>query len=530
MGAYRMAEELRVSELRYRRLFETSKDGILILDADSGMIMDVNPFLGELLQMSHENLLGKKPWGLDFFKDIIANEAKFKELQAKESIRYADLPLKTSDGRKLDVEFVSNLYLVNDRRMIQCNIRDITAVKRAEVEKVQREVQTRQLQKAESLGRMAGAIAHHFNNKLQVVIGNLDMAMVEKPRDPQVAVSLRDAMNSAREAAKLSGLMLTYLGQAPRDSKPLDLAEVCRQSLPLLRSALPVVLETELATPGPVIEANANQIQQLLTNLVTNAWEASGVNRGSIRLSVTTVAAKEISAAYRYPVEWQPQGPTYACLSVMDSGSGIADADIEKVFDPFFSRKFVGRGLGLPVVLGILRMHNGCISVESEPGLGSTFRVYFPTLPHTSIPPPQVVGPRCELVAGGTLLVVDDEEMVRKLATTMLTHLGFSVLTAADGVEAEAVFRQHQADIRCVLTDLTMPRMDGWAIITALRTLRADLPVIMASGYEVTSEMVREHPDQPDAFLTKPYTLQQLHDTLGHVLAPHQETLSATTV
>ena len=515
---YAMAEALRGSELRYRRLFEAAMDGMLLFDADTGTIMDANPFLAQMLGFPREAFLGQSVWKLGLLKDIVANADRFKQLHQQEHIRYDDLTIETAAGRKLEVELVSYLFEVNKRRVIQCNLRDITEANHAAAERAHREAQTRQLQKAESLGRMAGAIAHHFNNNLQVVTGNLELALIATQKDAQLAATLTEAMSAATQAAKLSGLMLTYLGQSPHDSQSLDLSALCRDCLPLLRVAMPLVLETDLATPGPVIKANANQIQQVLTNLVTNAWESGGTHRGAVRLSCMLVGAGTIATAHRFPVDWTPQDSHYACLAVLDSGTGIAAADIEKLFDPFFSRKFFGRGLGLPVVLGIVRMHNGGITVGSEPGQGSAFRVYFPVLPQTELRTPEPAGAVPNIAAGGTVLVVDDEEPIRKLGATMLAQLGYDVLTAEDGEVAVEIFRQQPAAIRCVLTDLTMPHKNGWQTIAALRALRADVPVILASGYDVTSAMAGEHPERPQAFLCKPYTLRELRDALARAI------------
>ena len=178
----------------------------------------------------------------------------------------------------------------------------------------------------------------------------------------------------------MSGLMLTYLGQSFDKHEPLDLSETCRRTLPMLQAIMSgdVVLETDLPSPGPVISANANQIQQVLTNLVTNAREAVGESRGAIHLNVKTVSPAEIPAAHRFPLDWQPQDNAYACLEVTDAGCGIEDKDIENLFDPFFSSKFTGRGMGLAVVMGIVRAHGGVVTVESEPGRGSVFRVFLP--------------------------------------------------------------------------------------------------------------------------------------------------------
>jgi len=270
--------------------------------------------------------------------------------------------------------------------------------------------------------------------------------------------------------------------------------------------------------PGPIIKANAEQLQQLLTNLVTNAGEAMGSAGGSVRLSLSTCPAAEVPTAHRFPIGWQPQGPDYACLEVADTGVGIASADIEKLFDPFFSTKFTGRGLGLSVVLGLVQAHGGALTVASPPGQGSIFRVYLPisTEEIPSLPERAVQAPEHE--GGGTLLLVDDDEMLMESACALLDLLGFTVLTAQDGIEALEVFRQHQTEIRCVLTDLTMPRLDGWGLLSALRQLDPNLPVILASGYDKTQVLGGTHSDRPQAFLSKPFSLEQLRDALGQAL------------
>jgi signal transduction histidine kinase len=258
-------------------------------------------------------------------------------------------------------------------------VRDITARKQAEAEKERLEAMNRQLQKSESLGRMAGAIAHHFNNQLHAVMLGLEAAMTALPAQSTGISYLADAMTSARRAAEVSTQMLTYLGQSHGQRERQDLCVTCRHYLPLLRVVLPqgAALETTLPSPGPQVYANANQIQQVLTNLVTNAIEARSDGPGEVYLTVTTARAADVPATNRFPIDWQPRHPSYACIEVADAGSGIAAGDIEQLFDPFFSSKFTGRGLGLPVVLGIARAHGGVVHVESRPGR-TVFRVYLP--------------------------------------------------------------------------------------------------------------------------------------------------------
>ena len=402
--------------------------------------------------------------------------------------------------------------------------------KQAEAEKAILESQNRQLQKAESLGRMAGAIAHHFNNQLGSVVGNLDLAMMELSQGKDPHAKITEAIKASNRAVEMGGLMLTYLGQSFDKHDSMLLSVACLRCLTLLRVALPgnVVMDADLPTPGPVISANANQIQQILINLVTNALEAVVEGRGVIHLTVGTVSPADIPAAHRFPAGWQPQYPAYAFLEVKDTGCGIEDKDIENIFDPFFSNKFTGRGMGLAVVLGIVRNHRGVITVMSEPGCGSTFRVFIPVSWEEVIWQPDKVGDDedglagaaspIEIEKGGTVLLIEDEEIVRNMAAAMLKRLGFSVFEAKDGVEALEVFRQRQDEIRCVLCDLTMPRMNGWETLTALRKLAPDIPVILASGYDKTQVMAGEHPELPKVFLGKPYRLKGLSDAISQAL------------
>ncbi|MFH0730334.1 MAG: ATP-binding protein, partial [Pseudomonadota bacterium] len=394
--------------------------------------------------------------------------------------------------------------------------RDISQRKQAEVEKEKVEAQNLQLQKAESLGRMAGAIAHHFNNQFQVVMGNLELAMNGLPLGVNPMENMLSAMQATQKATEVSSLMLTYLGQSPSKNEPIDFSETCRRSLTLLKAAAPkgTVINADFPPAGPVIYANVNRIQHVLTNLITNAWESADQSRRGIGVTVKTVSHADIPASMRFPIDWQPIDSAYACMEVADTGCGIAEKDLEKIFDPFFSTKFAGRGLGLSVVLGIVRAHRGAVTVESKPNRGSTFRVFFPVSaeevprqPHKAVQPP-------ETEDGATVLVVEDEEQVRDMVKTMLIRLGFTVLEARDGIEAVEVFRQYLEDIRCVICDLTMPRMDGWETLTALRKLSPSIPVVLSSGYDKELVMAGEHPERPNAFLGKPYRLKELGDTI----------------
>jgi signal transduction histidine kinase len=257
---------------------------------------------------------------------------------------------------------------------------DISDGVRLAAEKTQLETQYRQLLKTESLGRMAGAIAHHFNNLLGVVMGNLELAMDGLPEGTGPHHNVTSAIQAAQRAAEISSSMLIYLGQALAKHEPMDLASTCRSSLAKVREVLPdnVDMVVDIPMNGPIINANEYQIEQTLKNLITNAWESMHHHRGTIHLSIKTFNPMEIPATYRFPLDWQAEADFYACLTVMDTGCGINVSDLEKLFDPFYTSRFLGRGLGLSIVLGVVRSHKGVVTVISKVGRGSTFNVFLP--------------------------------------------------------------------------------------------------------------------------------------------------------
>jgi PAS domain S-box-containing protein len=376
----RQAEEaLRDSEHVLRSMINAITESAFIINTD-GIVLELNETAGQRLGRKPAELIGR-----NLYECLPADIRESRRAFAEQVIR--DRSAVQFEDERWGRQILNSIYPVLDAggRVTRLAIfgYDITDRKHMESEKVELEAKNQKLQKAESLARMAGAIAHHFNNQLQVVMGNLELAMEKPPEDSDPLKGLREAMSAARQAAAISGLMLTYLGQAAGAQKPVRLSDLCRQYLPALRSILPkgVTLETNLPTPGPLIVANARQIQQLLVNLTTNAGEAMENRRGAIQLNLSVCWPNEFPATPPFPADWRPQERGYACLEVADTGSGIAPELMDKLFDPFFSTKFTGRGLGLPVVLGIARAHDGCVIVASQPRRGSVFRVFLPALP-----------------------------------------------------------------------------------------------------------------------------------------------------
>jgi two-component system, cell cycle sensor histidine kinase and response regulator CckA len=227
---------------------------------------------------------------------------------------------------------------------------------------------------------MAGAVAHLFNNQLGSVLGSLELAAADSSRSMDITIYLKNAMKATRQAAEVSGRILTYLGQTFEQVVSLDLSAIIRQGLPLLQDTIlkDVNLITDLPSPGPTIQSNAGQIQLILSNLILNALEATVGGYSDICMKVSTINSTGITQGRCFPPGWQPREKAYACLEVADMGCGIAEKDIEKVFDPFFSTKFVGRGMGLSMVLGLMQTHGGAVTVESKPSQRTVFKLFFP--------------------------------------------------------------------------------------------------------------------------------------------------------
>ncbi|MBF0259834.1 MAG: response regulator [Desulfamplus sp.] len=391
------------------------------------------------------------------------------------------------------------------------------------IERKKLEIKNLQLQKAESLGQMAGGIAHLFNNYLYAVSGNLELALEELPDDSLICDNLKEAMKAAHRCSDVSGSMLTYLGQSFVKPELIDIGESCRKNLPELQSSLHggITIEADLIDTELIVRANANQMQQVLNHLITNAIESIGENKGRISLSLTTrtITASDISKLHIFPTGCKPSSDIYAYIEVTDTGCGIPEEDIDKIFDPFFTTKFTGRGLGLPIVLGIAKSWGGMIGVSSEIGHGSTFMVLLPFSVDTSIQQAKKSAQNPQIKPFSTVLLVDDHPAVLKMTTIMLKKMGFQVISATNGVEAVEKFRQHKESIGCLITDLSMPELDGWGTLSEIRKINPHLPAILASGYDEAFAMSNDTFEKPQAFLHKPYSMADLKSTLGQVLS-----------
>ncbi len=764
-------QALRASELSYRRLFEAAQDGILILDVDTGRVTDVNPFLIQLLGYSRSEMVGQTVGELSPFKDIVSNQAMLERLQKDGYVRYEDLPLETRDGQKVAVEFVSNVYHAGNKKVIQCNIRDITQRKKTEqrlallntcvahlneivliteadpvdepgprivfvneaferitgytsaetlgrsprflqgektdqqtldaiqhaltqrqairrqvlnyrkdgteywmdidlvpifdatgkcthfvaierdataekkseeqllwkttlleaqldssidgilvvdrfgkrilqnqrmhelwkfprqvlddadeaaqfvfatsqtrnprqfAEKVaylydhpdesshdeielvdgtildrysapvrnrvgkyygriwyfrditeRRKMETRffQAQKMESIGLLAGGIAHDFNNILAAIVGNLYLAKLEAADHPAILENLDNISNAAGRATDLVSQILAFSRQSKQERAPVKLNHVVLEALKLLRSSVPATIriQTEL-TETPAVLANATAIHQIIMNLGTNAWHAMRNQTGVLKVEMNVLEADEDF------VQTHPDlhAGRYVRLSVSDTGCGMDPATQQRIFEPFFTTKDVGEGtgLGLSVVHGIMKSHDGGISVYSQPGEGTKFHLYFPVL-ETEAAAGKLEGVPIPRGNGEHILFVDDEEALASVGKKMLERLGYLVTMRTSALEAIAAIRDQPETFDLVITDLTMPIMDGAKLGAHLLQIQPRLPIIITTGYSGAMTLERMHELGFRDLLSKPCTARTLGETVHRVLQPTAST------
>lgn len=401
-------------------------------------------------------------------------------------------------------------------------LEDITERKRAEEDRLELERQVQHAQKLESLGVLAGGIAHDFNNLLAGILGNAELALLDLPVNSGARQSVELIVTTAQRAADLAKQMLAYSGKGRFVITQLNLSDAVKEMAHLLGVSVSkkAAFKYELADDLPPVQADATQIRQVIMNLITNASEAIGEGQGVITIS-TGVA--QCDAAYLASTRLRGQHleeGTYVFVEVSDNGCGMDESMQEKIFDPFFSTKFTGRGLGLSAVMGIVKGHRGTIEVRSERGRGTSFRVLLPASKATGDVVSDQQPVRREEKVDGTVLVVDDEAGVRAVTKQLLERKGFHCLAAGNGAIAIEIFRKSAGEISCVILDLTMPDMDGFEVLTELQRIRPDVRVVMSSGYS-EQELARRFRDRGVAgFIQKPFRLDALMSAVHEALAP----------
>jgi len=380
------------------------------------------------------------------------------------------------------------------------------------------EEQLRHTQKLESLGVLAGGVAHDFNNLLTGILGNASLAMEGVSANDPLRPLLEEVMHASERAADLTRQMLAYAGKGRFVMRTVDLSTAVREIGGLLQTSVAksVQLRFQLSDRLPGVDADPGQLQQIIMNLLINGAEAIGPEGGTV---LVRTAAQEVDQAYIETMSSAGEllrPGLYASLEVHDTGCGMSEETQARIFDPFFSTKFAGRGLGLSAVLGIVRSHKGALKVYSKPGQGTTFKVLLPASPHAVTA--AAASSESPLTGTGTILVVDDEDLVRQTARQTLEHYGYEVLTARDGAEALERYREQPEAISLVLLDLTMPVMGGEEALSRMHAVNPGVRVLLTSGYSEVEMGERFAGKGLSGFIQKPYSAAALAEKVKELI------------
>jgi PAS domain S-box-containing protein len=507
-------EALRKSEATVRALLESASQGVVAVNRD-GKIVLVNAKTEEMFDFKREELLGQDLEILlpeRFRTGHVLHRADYIRQPRERPMGVGlDLSARRKDGTEFPVEISLSYARSEDGILAISFITDITERKRFEE-------QLRQTQKLESLGVLAGGVAHDFNNLLTGIMGGASFVLEILPQGHPAQQVLQSITRASERAASLTRQLLAYSGKGRFIIEPVDLSELIHDITNLIQTSIPktVQLRLELSKYLPPVEADSTQIQQLVMNLIINGAEAIGEQPGvlTVRTGTRMVNHQHVGATIADP-DLQPGA--YVLIEVEDNGAGMTEEVKARIFDPFFTTKFTGRGLGLAAALGIVRGHKGAIHVESQPGRGSAFRVLLPVAAgHTSLAPEPRRG------SLGTVLIADDEEVVRTMAKAALQHAGYDVQLAETGEEAVQLFVQAKAYISLVLVDLSMPVLSGDQVLERIRQIRPDVPVIVSSGYSEVAVLHRFAGSNIAGFLQKPYKSNRLVEAVNQALHPQR--------
>ncbi len=535
IGAWLGARRMR-AEGNYQTLFHAVSDGITVHDARTGQVLDANESAARLYRTTRADLLagdpGRAAAGVDPYLPALAVE-RIRRAASEGPATFEWLGRHFDDGSSFWIEVALRAEVIDGRSVVLAAARDISARKKAEAalrdsesryramveeqkqadeDRRQIEAQMQQIQKLESLGLLAGGVAHDFNNLLTAVLGNAELALKDLPASAQAREPLGEIRTIAYRAADLCRQLLTYSGRGGFVSEPIAAQHIVEEISRILEVlvAAKVRLIFRFADDVPLIVGDPTQIRQVVMNLITNASEAIGDKEGVITLGLSKrVIERGDLRDFVAPAE-VAEG-TYVELAVTDTGCGMTKATRSRVFEPFFSTKFTGRGLGMAAALGIVRGHRGAIRIISEVGKGTTVTVLLPAAgPEVSLACPASPAGAVARPANAAVLVVDDNARVLQAVSQLVGALGYQVMTAASGGEALRVFGERHAQIACVLLDLTMPDMDGLETMQALRAIDPKARIVLLSGYSEQSVRRRVSGEGPTCFLQKPFVEDDL--------------------
>lgn len=507
------------SEKRYRTLFESANDAIFILDGDK--FIDCNPKALELFGTSLDDIIGKTPF--DFLppsrkagkSEVVGKEILLKVLEGIP--HFYEWHHYKGDGTPFYADIGLNRIHIKNKYHILAIARDISERKQMREEKDNLEQQLRQAQKMEAIGTLAGGIAHDFNNILAAIVGYSELALYSLPENMSQRSYLEQILKSSFRAKNLVQQILSFSRKVDQEKKPLQMSMIVKEALKLLRATLPTTIEIRqnLSSNIGYVKADPTQMHQVLINLCSNASDAMEDTGGTLEVSLMEVDLSEEDAG-RF-VDIDPG--RYCLLSVKDTGQGMDAETMERIFEPYFTTKKSGKGtgLGLAMVHGIVKSHNGFVTVQSDPGHGTAFSVYIPLIEK------KYEGLEIDNIGhfdrgNERVLFVDDEKTLVDLGHKALEFMGYRVTSHESSTDALADFASRPNHFDIVITDMTMPKMTGLVLSRKIRDIRKDIPIILCTGYSdrVTPASLSEI--GIDKLMMKPLVIRELAQSMREIL------------
>jgi len=513
----RIDAAVRESEARYRSLFQSNHAVMLLVDPDTGMVVDANPAAIRYYGWSREDLLDKR---IGEINTLSAEEIAAALASVLSGRRNSfEFKHRLADGSSRDVEVFSGSLQVAGKTRIYSIVHDVTDRKQAEEQRERLQEQLLQAQKLESVGRLAGGVAHDLNNLLSPILGYSDVLLMDLPETDVHRKYVQYIIQAGVRARDLVRQLLAFGRKQTLVVETVDLNELASGFAHLLRRTVreDIAIEMVAALDAPVVRVDRGQIEQVIMNLVVNAQDAMPQG-GRIVIETAQVDLDQEYASSHAGV----QPGRYVRLTVSDTGSGMTSEVREQIFAPFFTTKEKGKGtgLGLATAYGIVKQHGGHIWVYSEPDQGTAFKIYLPAVESAIAPKPvEVAEDEEHAPASAAVMVVEDNDMVRQLTVDVLTRRGYTVLEAPGGAECLELIKGHVGPLDLLLTDVVMPEMNGKELYKKAVQLRPGLKVLYMSGYTENVIASRGVLDQGVNFIQKPFAPRNLAAKVREVLA-----------
>ena len=512
----KIAEEAaRSSETKFRELFEQSPIGLALCTME-GQLISVNPAYAKIIGYRIEEALKLSYWQITPEEYGGVEREKLAELQRKGRYEPYEKEYIHKNGHLVSVRLNGMNVLRNGENLIWSSVEDITALKKAEIEKKELIEQLRQSHKMEAIGTLAGGIAHDFNNILAAILGYADMALDDTPDNSPAKYDIEQVLKAGHRAKDLVKHILSFSRKEHMERAPIQIHLIVMETFKLLRATIPATIEIkhDIDTRCGYILADPTQIHQVLMNLCTNAAQSMDENGGVLEVGLNKVHSNTFKLCH---IPNLPPGE-YIQLSVRDNGVGIDQQHLNRIFDPYFTTKDTGKGsgMGLAVVMGIIRSHDGVITVDSNSGEGTTFNVYFPMI---ETQPLDSANDTTSLPLGNErVLLVDDEKAMVDMTKRIIERLGYQVTTKTGSREALELFRSQPNEFDIVISDQTMPGLTGGELAKQLLTIRPNIPIVICTGYSSKLNAKQAKTIGISGFIMKPVEKHELAITLRRAL------------